>query len=163
MRPKLRLLLVSAVVLFSLLINFWLGEHNAQLVPLAPLVVLMLAMCLSSCLTWRASRVLALCLSLLVLFGGVQAWLRGSKEHAFVLNDCLERCAHLQLALDTYRRSYGVYPVFLEDLSGHLPAQIILPPQILKYERTQDGYVLWIADEMMSYQGTQSKEFGAHK
>jgi hypothetical protein len=163
MTVGLRLQLVVGAAVLTLITCFWLGEHNSQFLPLKQLLAVLPAMIISIFLLWRLSRRIAAIAATLMLLGSVGAFICGSRLHTLALNDCIENCFHIQAALEEHLRVHGTYPDSLSDLNRGLPGQVTLPPQILKYERTSEGYTLWIADSWMSYAGNQSVEFHAHK
>lgn len=163
MTVGLRWRLIVSAAMLTLILCFWLGEHNSQFLPLRHLLAVVPAMVFSIFLLWRTSRRIAGAMALLVLLGGVGAHIYGSHLRTIALNDCIEHCVRIQSALEEYRCARGTYPYRLSELNRDLPGQVTLPPQILRYERTTGGYRLSIADSWMLYTGDQSEEFHAHK
>lgn len=163
MRIPKRWTFATSIVTLTLLAAYWLGEHNATIAPLEDVLVAFPGALVLLFILWRGHRVIAVFAPPLILAASIGTWMLGAKEGGRAKNDCLERCVNVQHALAAYRMKHSRYPASLAELNMRLPGRVFLPPQIVKYRRTDDGYDLWVADGLMSYQGTQSMEFEAHK
>lgn len=161
--PRKRWYITLSILALTPLASYWLGSHNTQVAPIEDLLMAAPGFVVLPFVLWRIHWSLALLAPPLIVAMTISVWILGAKERSHAINDCVERCVNVQRELEAYRAKHGHYPAGLGEMNTCLPGRMLLPPQIVEYRRTAEGYDLWIADGMMSYQGTQAIEFFVHK
>jgi hypothetical protein len=162
--PALAYDAAMVTVAMTALAALWLGEHHtafvirdedAKAALLPPIVIIFLLR--------RAGRMMAIraAIGIYILF--LVIWFTGSKEANLAFNDCVHNGEYVRMELVKHKSLHGRYPETLDQLDTHLPGRLLLPPHLLRYERTSSGYRLGFSDFLVSHAATESEEFMAHK
>ena len=142
----------------------WLGEHVTGPVGLG--VGLLAALCLAFLTlsaSWRNERRLAFLTAGITLIIFAVPWLAAAKESSLAFNECVADGERVRSALAEYRDVHHQFPARLSQLPVHLPGQLVFPPHVLKYERTQNGYTLSFSDWLVSHEASDQQAFLARK
>lgn len=156
-------MLAALVVTATLLVCFWLGEHNTDLLPVSHLPAALPAAVLLSFMLWRRIRLAGMLASSAVIAAAIAVWMGGSAERVRAFNDCVEHGEEVRVLLTQYRVAHGRYPAKLSELHARLPGDLLFPPYVLHYKLTDSGYRLWFADWLVSHEATEAAAFMAHK
>ena len=151
-------------VAMTALAALWMGEHHTAFVirdddaraALLPSIVILF-------LLWRAGRMMAIGAAVGIYLLFLVVWFTGSSEANVAFNDCVDNGESVRMELAKYKSLHGRYPETLDQLDTHLPGRLLLPPHLLRYERTSSGYRLGFSDFLVSHSSTESEEFMAHK
>ncbi|GJJ04168.1 hypothetical protein RugamoR64_47060 [Duganella rhizosphaerae] len=158
-----RKLAAAFVVAVSLLVCFWLGEHNTDLLPVHHLLAAVPAAVILPFLLWRRSRLAGMLASPAIIAAAVAVWMGGAAEGARAFNECVVHGEEVRVLLTQYRAAHGRYPARLSELHARLPGELFFPPHVLHYELTASGYRLGFGDWLVSHEATESDAFMAHK
>jgi hypothetical protein len=86
-------------------------------------------------------------------------WYLGGRELERATADCSQRIEEVRQALDDHRSATGRYPESLEELDAfELPGRRFLRGSLLRYSRTEDGYLLWFRDGRFRFTATHERE-----
>lgn len=147
----------------TLLVSYWLGEHNTELFSIDGLLAGLPAAVILPFMLWGWRKWCALLAPFAILFVSIGVWIGGAVEGIYAQNECYERGEEARVVLARFHASRGRYPASLLELDERLPCQLILPPSVLHYERTPTGYHMWFGDKLVSHDATEAQEFIAHK
>jgi hypothetical protein len=87
----------------------------------------------------------------------------GSSSSQNAFNDCVENGEKVRVALANYHQNNQRYPNKLAELNIDLPGKRIMLPNILQYETTDTGYLLYFDDNFIRFEATESAQFEANK
>jgi hypothetical protein len=100
-------------------------------------------------------------LAFFVLLAVAFSYGSSSSQNAF--NDCVENGEKVRMALAYYYQKNQRYPNKLAELNIDLPGKRIMLPNILQYETTDTGYLLYFDDNFIRFEATESAQFEANK
>lgn len=153
----------ALVVATSGLAALWLGEHPTGLFDGRSLVIAVGLALLAAAPFRPGQRSSGLVAALCVLAAFAGGWVYGGRSHSAAFNECVDHGERVRDYLADYKRHSGDFPESLAQLGRGLPCQLVLPPQLLRYERTDTGYTLTFRDWLVSHIATESQPFTAIK
>ena len=156
------LALLIGLQLCTAVAGLWLGEHGSSPFPIESIGALALLITAAVVLLQRLGLSLPLGVgATIALF--VLIWLAGANESTLAFNECVREGETAREKLAIYRGRTGRFPETLAELDTHLPGNLTLPPDILHYRRTPQGYRLIFQDWLVRHRASESEPFLATK
>ena len=156
---------LSLLAMAAVPAGFWVGEglEDAPAQSFGLLGLLLLAVTAVAALLDRAAWLKGLGAGAMVGLLSCAAFWVGERVAADAYNSCVERGDEIRSALEEFKSATGRYPDSLAELGQRLPGQRLLRPNILFYERRDDGYVLSFSDWLVEQTATETGSWDVRK